>query len=261
MAGNNTAATGQRDSSPARTLVRGMRVLEEVARLPGGAGVTEIASRMALDKGTVSRLLATLRELGYVRQRSFDRQYVLGHRCLWLAAEYRASQEELMGVALPFVKSLRDMSGETVHLAIREDLDMVFIAQEEPDRQVRVRSAIGSRLPLHRTAMGRAILAAMAPESRKALVTAILAQAERTGATVDLDEIQRDVEAARVKGWAAVDRHDDVIRIAAPIMGHEPEPIAAITLSGPSYRTMDQVNELGRAVVETAHNVSRALAR
>lgn len=261
MADTRQSSTHKVDAAMSRTLVRGITVLEAVAAVPGGASVTGVAASTQLDKGTVSRLLATLRELGYVRQRESDRQYELGSRCLWLAQEYRASQEELTGVARPHIVALRDLTHETVHLAIREGLNMVYVAQEEPDRQIRVRSAIGQRLPLHRTAMGRAILAVMPPEDREALLRDIHTDVEKTGGTVDFDEIQNDVAQARVRGWAAVDRHDDVTRIAAAIVNHEQQPIAAITLSGPSYRIADRIEELGGAVVGTAREVSQALAR
>lgn len=261
MAGNRQPATQRADASMSRTLVRGITVLEAVASSPGGAGVTGIAIATGLDKGTVSRLLATLRELGYVRQRDSDRQYELGSRCLWLAQEYRATQEELTSVAQPFIIGLRDATSETVHLAIREGVTMVYVAQEQPDRQIRVSSAIGQRLPMHRTAMGRAILASMTAENREGLLRDIRADAERAGRPIDFNEIETDVAEAKVRGWAAVDRHDDVTRIAAAIRDADGDPVAAITLSGPSYRMTDRMEEFGAAVVNTAREVSRALAR
>lgn len=261
MAGNRQPATQRADASMSRTLVRGITVLEAVASSPGGAGVTGIATTTALDKGTVSRLLATLRELGYVRQRDSDRQYELGSRCLWLAQEYRDTQEELTSVAQPFMIGLRDTTGETVHLAVREGVTMVFVAQEEPDRQIRVSSAIGRRLPMHRTAMGRAILASTTAESRDSLLRDIRADAERSGLPIDLSEIESDVDQAKARGWAAVDRHDDVTRIAAAIVNADGDPVAAITLSGPSYRMADRMDEFGAAVVATARDVSNALTR
>jgi len=206
-------------------------------------------------------LLATLRQMGYVQQRGADRRYVLGSRCLWLAHEYQAGQEELTVRARPHLAALRDLSGETIHLAIREGLYMVFVAQEEPDRSVRVQSAVGSRLPLHRTAMGRAILATMPEQDRELLLTQIRDDVESTGGNVDFDEIRKDIIDAKARGWAAVDRHDDVTRIAAAILDADNEPIAAITLSGPSYRLDPEVDRMGAEVVATAHAVSEALLR
>ena len=243
----------------ARTLVRGLSILEIVANTPEGIGVTEIAAIAELDKGTVSRLLATLKQMGYVQQRAVDRRFVLGSRCLWLAREYRSRQEELSDLAAPSLIELRDFSQETVHLAIREGLSVVFIAQEEPDRSIRVRSAVGSRLPLHRTAMGRALLATLDPISREQLLDAIEADALTRHEEFDRARLGEDVAAAAARGWAAVDRHDDVTRLASAILDSDGEPIAAITLSGPTYRIEPEIERFGDAVVRTARAVSRAL--
>ena len=261
MAGLQQSPPRKAEASSSRTLVRGITVLETVAAAPGGISVTEVSASTSLDKGTASRLLAALRELGYVRQRETDRQYVLGSRSLWLSQRYRAGQEDLTGVAGPFIGALRDLTHETVHLAIREGLSMVYVAQEQPDRQIRVQSAVGQRLPLHGTAMGRAILAVMPDDDRETLLRTIQLDVEQAGGTVDFDEIRNDVIQARLRGWAAVDRHDDVTRIAAAIVDQQDHPIAAISLSGPSYRIVEHVEELGSEVARTAREVSEALAR
>lgn len=235
-------------------------MLEAVAENSGGVGVTEVASLTGLDKGTTSRLLATLRELGYVYQREADRQYELGSRCLWLSREYSVGIEELSIRAAPFLAELRDATRETVHLAIREGIYMVFVAQYEPDRQVRVQSAVGSRLALHRTAMGRAILAEMPGSDRQRLFGLLRSHAAATGEEIDFDAVTHDVEEATKRGWAAVDRHDDVTRIAAAVRGPRSAPAAAITVSGPSYRMTDRVDEIGRTMRLTAERVGEALA-
>jgi len=245
----------------ARTLVRGLTVLEIVADSPEGIGVTEIAQRAEVDKGTVSRLLSTLRRMGYVQQRAVDRRFVLGSRCLWLARAYRSRQEEITDLAAPFLAQLRDTTQETVHLAVREGFFVTYVAQEQPDRSLRVRSAIGSRLPLHRTAMGRALLALLSDDERDQLVAAIVADAGDRGDSVDVDTLLADVKESVERGWALVDRHDDVTRLASAIIDPDGEPIAAITLSGPTYRVQPELDRLGEAVVATAQAVSAAMRR
>jgi DNA-binding IclR family transcriptional regulator len=245
----------------ARTLVRGLTVLEIVADSAEGIGVTEIAQRAGVDKGTVSRLLSTLRRMGYVQQRAVDRRFVLGSRCLWLSRAYRSRQEEITELAAPFLAELRDTTQETVHLAVREGFFVAFVAQEQPDRSIRVRSAIGSRLPLHRTAMGRALLALLNEDERRQLVAAIVTDAAERGETVDVSTLLADVEESVERGWALVNRHDDVTRLASAIVDPDGEPIAAITLSGPTYRMQSELDRFGEAVAKTAQAVSATMRR
>ena len=254
-------ATPEAGASAARTLVRGLTILEIVAEAPEGIGVTEVAARAEIDKGTVSRLLATLRQMSYVQQRSADRRFVLGSRCLWLAREYRSRRDELSSVAQPFLAELRDITQETVHLAILEESFVVFIAQEQPDRSIRVRSAVGSRLPMHRTAMGRAVLAALDAESRDQLIATLEADAVTRQEPIDVAQLRADVDEAVERGWAAVDRHDDVTRLASAIVDADGHPIAAITLSGPDYRIEPDIDRLGHEVTRIARAVSDALGR
>ncbi len=100
-----------------RTLTRGLAVLEIVAASEG-IGVSEIASRVDFDKGTVSRLLATLRRLGYVNQRA-DRLFEIGSKAAWLAGSYDSRLDLIRRAAAPHLAALCARTRETVHLAGR----------------------------------------------------------------------------------------------------------------------------------------------
>lgn len=243
-----------------RTLLRGFLILETVAASVEGIGVSEIALKTELDKGTVSRVLAALRELGYVHQRPDDRRYVLGSRSLWLAHRYHLNSEEIVNVARPHLRQLRDITNENVHLAIMEGISLVFVAKEEPDRAVQVKPVLGIQLPLEQTAMGRAILSSMSPERRERLLVQLHSSAAARGEEINLDELRSDVEKASERGWAAIDRHDDVTRMATSILDIRNEPIAALTLSGPSYRIDPKVQEYSDLLLKTAKTITKNIS-
>ncbi len=235
-------------------------MLEAVAAADDGIGVSEIAATVGFDKGTVSRLLGTLRSRGYVHQRT-DRRFEIGSRVDWLAGRYRGRIEVVRAAAEGHARDLCARTRETVHVAVREGLDVVYVAQEQPDRAVRVDSAVGTRLPLRRTAMGRAMLAALGPREREALLAALRQDAVVAGDGFDEAELLSDVAAAARRGWAAVDRHDDVTRLAAAITGPLGDPVAALALSGPAYRVEPELAAYAAAVVATAEAISADLAR
>jgi IclR family pca regulon transcriptional regulator len=145
-------------------------------------------------------------------------------------------------------------------LAVREGLHVVYIAQEQPDRAVRVGSAVGTRLPLQRTAMGRALLAALGELEREELLAALRADAAISSEPLDEAETRAGIAAAADRGWAALDRHDDVVRLAAAIVDPSNAPVAAIALSGPAYRIEPELDRLACLVVRTAHRVSEELS-
>lgn len=241
-----------------RTLGRGLAALEAVAEAEDGIGVIEVAAVVGVDKGTASRLLASLREAGYVRQRA-DRRFELGSKVGWLARRYGTWDDELVQVAEPYLEKLRDVTQETVHLAVVEGTEVSFLAQLVPDRSVRVQSAVGVRLALHRTAMGRAVVASLSGSARERTLDAVRRVAAATQDEAAVAEFTTDVAAAEERGWAAIDRHDEVTRLAAVVRGAKGEPIAAIALSGPTYRMEKELDCNSRRIVETADAISAAL--
>ncbi|QOR71807.1 IclR family transcriptional regulator [Ruania alkalisoli] len=257
---SSTAAVPREPSgrTGVRALARGLAVLDAVGAADDGIGVTEVSRAVGIDKATGSRLLATLRDAGYVRQRE-DRRFELGSRAGWLAQRYVRRVDELCQVAGPHLAKLRDETQETVHLAIQENTDVVYLAQEVPERSVRVHSAIGTRLPMYRTAMGRAIIAELPEPERERLIGALLREADRSGDEIDPAVIEADVESARRRGWAAIDRHDDVTRLAAAIGGPEGAVVGAIALSGPSYRMEDRITERAAQVRSCARRIAASL--
>ncbi|MGH8776742.1 MAG: IclR family transcriptional regulator [Jiangellaceae bacterium] len=241
----------------ARTLARGLLLLELVADSPPGVGVSELAAKSGLDKGTVSRLLATLRQCGYVRQSPGDRHYSLSAKTTRLSHAY-LTQLDLRGVARPFLWRLREEVGETIHLAIREGTRIVYVDQLEPDRAVRHSSAVGQILPLHVTAMGRALLVAMKPVDRDEMLALLLGERRYDDFVGDGDRLFEELADAARRGWATVDRRDDVIRIGAAIVDGLGEPLGAMSISGPSYRIADRMDELGQRCREVAADVGHA---
>ncbi len=155
-----------------RSLSRGLDVLEALARASERElGPSAIAQRVGLDKATVTRLLRTLVEGGYVVQDEASRRYRLTGRILWLAHGV-AARIDLRSVALPHLTALRDELGETVHLGVMEDLRVVYVDKLEADNSIQLVSAIGQTMPLHSTSLGKAMLAAL-PDAERARQQAI----------------------------------------------------------------------------------------
>lgn len=250
------------ESTPAsRTLVRGLRLLELVAEHPRGAKVSDLAVAAQLDKGTTSRLLSALRDAGYVQQDADTRTYRLAGKVAGLAGAFFSSID-LRALARPQLEALRDQYDETVHLAIREHLHLVYVDQLEASNALRYVLKPGHRLPLHVTAMGRAILAAEPPDVAEALITAAL-QADPThdGLVSDLADLRATVAAARERGWATARRDDGVARAGAAILDAAGVPFAAISVSGPDARMHAQLDVIGASAAEAARRIGLLAAR
>lgn len=244
-------------TSGARTLMRGLALLELVAESPQGIGVSDLAAQTGLDRGTVSRLLATIRECGYVRQRPSDRKYSLSSKLTRLSQGYLL-QTDITLAARPMLLKLRDEFGETVHLAVRDGTRTMYADQVESDHAVRAVSAIGLALPLHVTAMGRAILAAMAPDERALVLDLVRAEYMYDSFVRDGHRLDEELSAAQERGWATVDRGDDITRIGAAIVDGAGEPIASVSVSGPTYRMKPVQDRVGERLRDVAEEIAAA---
>lgn len=248
----------ENETGGSRTLARGLALLEGVAREATGAGVTDLAAATKLDKGTVSRLLSALKRLGYVRQNARDRRYLLTGKVLMLARSYD-KQLNLVELARPVLQELQRATSQTIYLAVREGDRVLYVDQFDPDADLRLAHAIGRSLPLHVTAMGRAILAAMQPEACETTLSDLLAHPANAGFEVDMDHIRDEIARAREHGWATVDRFDDVTRVGAAVVDSSNEPVGAISVAGPSFQMHPNVERFGDLCMRAAKDIAAGL--
>ncbi|WP_404434843.1 IclR family transcriptional regulator [Microbacterium lacus] len=137
-------------------LDRMTRILQAIQQNDRGLGLSELARRSGLPKSTVSRLVGTLVRHHYLERDG--RLIHLGMRVFELGQLTRKPRE-LRSVALPVMLQLRDRTQESVHLAIRDDREMVCVAVLRGRSGTTSRVRVGDRLPAHATALGKTMLA------------------------------------------------------------------------------------------------------
>ncbi|MGO4256612.1 IclR family transcriptional regulator [Marmoricola sp. RAF53] len=248
---------GQRGTT--RTLLRGLTLLEMISEAREGATVTELAAGSDLDKGTVSRLLSTLRDAGWAYQ-SEDRRYRLAGKALALSHDY-TNRVDLRALAMPLLSELRDEWNETVHLGVIEGNEVVYVERLAPTASVQVVSIVGQRMPIASTAMGRAFLSALPAEERerRAKEQELVARTERS--ITDPADFLAEVITSAERGYA-VDREENDVEttcVGSAVTDVSGRPIATISVSGPSYRMNPQVEKVGHSCAEAAASISAAL--
>jgi IclR family acetate operon transcriptional repressor len=168
----------------------------------------------------------------------------------------------LVGLARPQMRRLMEDSGETVNLAIEDEGEAVYLAQVECRQMMRAFARPGSRVPLHCSAVGKAILSAVSDKS----LSKILQQRGMPRLTVKTITspalLRADLERARLKGFAVDDEEHAVgLRcISAPIFDETGDVVAAVSAAGPLARIVDErLADLGALVLETARAISREM--
>jgi IclR family transcriptional regulator, acetate operon repressor len=249
-----------RDNS-VQAVDRAISILQVLAR-QGAAGVTEIAGELGMHKSTAFRLLATLDARGLVEQNAERGSYQLGHGVVQLAAGATRSRD-LSLLGLPLYRELAETVGETVNVAVPDGRWVVSVDQVIGSAAVTTVNWVGQRSPLHATSAGKVFLASMPPDQ----VDAVLAEGlERytPHTVVDPVVLRRQLGVIRERGYASTSEEHELglAAVAAPISSLDGSVVAAVTVSGPTFRVNeDTIPGLAAHVLAAADAVSQRNGR
>ncbi len=224
----------------------------------GPQRVTDLARDVGIHKSTASRLLATLQARGLADQDPTSGTYRLGHGVVRLAGAVDHGFD-LGSVSRPVCTRLAQETGETVNLVILDDGQTMCIDQVIGSAAVTTVNWVGKRSPIHATASGKAMVGHLPAEQRRELLARPL---EQLTARTITDPVALDaaVEVALARGWAdSVDEQEvGLTSVAAPIRGASDRVVAALALSGPSFRLAeDRLAELGARTAAAALEISQ----
>ncbi len=245
-------------ASASRTVTKAINVLDILAiNADIGVSLAELCSFTDIPKSSAHRYLVTLQELGLAERKNNDRYY-LGTKIIELAGTYLV-KSDLRADSQATLEELAELTGETIHLAVPSGTEVVYIAKVESKHALSMFSHIGARLPMHCTALGKAILAFCDRHALQAVLTAPLITRTPNSITL-VKALEDELNLIRSRGYAVDNEENEVgIRcVGAPIFDYSTKPIGAISVSAPCER-MDQerCNTLGPLVLRAAHNISR----
>ena len=198
-------------------------------------GLTEISNMLGLHKSTTAGIVNTLKDEALLVQNRENGKLRLGIELFCLAVNAKMELSELV---MPYLDHLLKETEETVNLAVRDGVHIVYIEKKESPHSMRICTSVGKRLPLYCTAIGKAILAFM-DETERELVLDELTFYPFTEKTItDKRMLLEILDIIRTEG-AAYDFEElenGLVCIAAPIFNKYGQPIAAVSVSGPSIR-------------------------
>lgn len=230
-------------------------VFEAFGEHDEGLGVSELARRANLPKSTVSRIVADLVWQRFL-ERDGDKLY-LGIRLFELGQTVQRPRE-LRTLALPVMTDLRNLTGHTVHLAVLEGGDIVFLAIVRGWPTPKPLGRVGGRLPAHATALGKAILATSTRDVVESVVNGGLER--RTPRTIcEPAALLRELTETRRSGTATEWEECTTGRacVASAVLGRGAVPMAAISVAG-SVEELSS-DRLASAVRAAARTLSRRI--
>lgn len=243
------------------SLRRALEILGYVQRHAGvrGISLSDLSDALSLTKSTILRLAAPLCEAALLVRDGDSGRFRLGTGALRLGQAY-LSTLDLRTVAAEPLRALQRACRQTCHLAVPDGTHVVYIDKVEDEANVRMASRVGSRAPMHCTAMGKAMLAAD-PAAVDAVVAAGL-PAHTPNTITDPARLRVELDRVRRRGYAVDDQeHElDVRCVAVAVLDHESRPAGALSISGLASRlTAESVAELSPLLLAAGADISRQL--
>jgi IclR family KDG regulon transcriptional repressor len=255
---------GKKPTNLVQTIERMALILEILGNYPDGLSLGELSDKVELPKGTAHRLLTSMAYFDFIRQDHASKHYHLGFKLAELG-NILLSHIDLRKEARPYLISLSEEVQETVHLVILDQDKALYIDKVDLHSRLGLQmvSRLGSRIPLHCSAVGKVLLAYM-PETAAETIIRNGNLDRLTGNTItDPTELKRHLKTIREKGYAIDDEENEegVRCIAAPIRNYIGQVVAAMSVSGATTRiSIDKINDsLKSRVTETAMRISHKL--
>jgi DNA-binding IclR family transcriptional regulator len=252
--------SGEKRRSSIQSLDRATAILKALASGPRRLGVSELAERLGLARPTVHGLLQTLQTHGFVEQDPYSDKYQLGPGLLQLGYSY-LDLNELRSRSISHADNLARRTGAAVRVGVMHGSSVVVVHHVfRPEATFGVLE-VGLQLPLHATALGKAILAFSPAQVLEDLVTEQLPRL--TKQTLSAADLRKELAVVRDSG-VATERDEAVLgesSAAAPIFDHGGQAVGGIAVVDATERIFPRglARGVATAVGEAARGVSREL--
>jgi DNA-binding IclR family transcriptional regulator len=240
-------------------LDRALSILELLAHHPDGMRMRELADKLSLPPNSVFRITGVLEQRGYLFREGADMRYRLSRKLLSLG--YAAiGEDKLVEHSLDIMQLLRDETQETVLVGVRADVQGVVLEQVASTQPVKFLVDPGTHFPLHTSAPGK-VLVAFLPKAERDAVLKRIKFTRYTDQTLDTRaKFEAEIESVLVAGYGldCGEQIEGLRCVGAPIFNHRGYPMAAIWVTGPSFRlSASALKPIGVNLVAAAARISQ----
>lgn len=230
------------------SLLRGLKILEAFGAGRADMTLSQIAEEISVTSSAAFRFVHTLEQEGFLIKDEKSRSFRLAPRVMELGYSYIKSLD-LGDVAAVHARSLRDISGFSVHVSVLENTEAVYIYRAMSPSPMVSNIPVGSRLPAFATSMGRVMLADLSNAELDRRFEGYAFEKFTDGTIETLTELKSALAADRKRGYVAQASQlaEGTVAIAAPIFDRSKHVIGAINISGHRNQlrpTEDQIEQV-----------------
>jgi DNA-binding IclR family transcriptional regulator len=247
-----------RPKYPIKVLLNTCSIFDILIKKNRPVTIHELSETLNIYPSTIHRILDTLHYLGYIEKRLDSDEYQIGLRAIELGL-VKLDQISLIKEANPYLEALSKEMNENVYLGVLFEGEVMYEAKKEALRKISLITHVGTRAPVYCTSLGKVLIANLPPKEREKILGDKPLQRLAKNTIIDRKVLEKEIVKVQKLGYAIDDEeYENEIRcVAAPIRSHQGEVIAAVSISGPSYRfTPDREATMVKAVIETAKEIS-----
>ena len=245
---------------------RALRIIEFLAENPTGAGITEISKSLGLSKGTVHRLISTLKERDFAYQSSNTELYRLSYKILYLY-NCISNNIDMFKVSRPIIRKFADKVDATVHLATLDEKrsNIVYIDRIEPMNSQKpfvMSSRVGKKAPCYCTAAGKMLLSQYSDDEIRDIMKDEEYKTYTDKTIKNIDEFLEEIHKVRKQGYALDENEYDhgIICISIPIYNSNGKIDFAMSVTGLIlYTKAEELINLKDQLDEVSRKVSNAI--
>jgi len=243
------------------SVIKAIDVINHIAQSEIELGVTEISEDLGMGVSATYHLLNTLRETGIIEQNDRTKKFKLSLK-LWQIGMLAYGQNHISITLKPYLKKLREITGETANLTVLDKDHIVYIAQDESDKPIKMFTKTGASAPLHCTGAGKVLLAYQNEEKQNSIINQLELNKFTENTITDKNKLIKKLDEIKKQGYGfdEEERNVDVFCIGAPVFDINNDIMACVSISGPKSRFTDtNVDRWKKIVVDVANEATEFL--
>jgi DNA-binding IclR family transcriptional regulator len=244
------------------SVTRALELLDHFTAERPELSLAEISREVDAHKSSVFRMLTTLEAMGFVEKKVQSGKYRLGLKIFDLAGRFWG-HHDIRQTAAPFMEELAQATGELIHLAVLDGLDVVYLEKKGQGQVLTVATRVGGRDPAYTSSMGKVLLSDLPGDKLKQILPRKKLKKLTPNTITEIPQLMKELAEIREQGFA-LDNEESFpgIRcVGAPIRNAAGKVIAAISVTVPAQRMDDRrAQRLCRQVTNTARMISERVA-
>lgn len=256
----STEAEVDTDQYIVPALRRGLAVLRLFRHDRRVISLPEVVRELGVTRATAFRLAYTLEADGYLQRTPHSNAFQLGINLLSLGFEYLGSLD-LVEVARPILEDLRDRADASAHLAVQDGTEIVYVLKAPSRHRLRSNVTVGTRMPIHTTSIGHALMFDSSPEELKTLFAGVNMRERFAHAPADANALYKELVEERKLGYVVYRSRfvDGLHSVAAPVRDASGHIVAGLNVS--DYESIPAMGELEGSVKDEVLRAAKAISR